>query len=540
MKPLYVIGHKNPDCDAIVSAIACAQLKYLQNIPAEACACGNANSETQYLLKRFGFEHPRIIHSARCTLSEIAKDEALTAGREMTMKAALDYVMSKKNKGIFVVDEDGKLEGIVSVSDLTRLFTESPEYTSDLLKLAPLGNIVDVLEARSYYENPDFHTNGVVHIMPSLSDAPSDYTDSIVIVRNNPDIQRFAIECRAALLVISGENWVDKVTMEKARENGVSVIRTAKRVTEVARQICLAPSIRTIMTKGVTTFQEDETVEEVSAKIAMTRFRTYPVLDKEGRPVAAISRYHLFHYEKKQFVLVDHNEETQSVNDIESAVVTEIIDHHRLGGIETVNPISITARPVGSTSTIIAGLYRQNRIEISPRLAGLLLGGVVNDTLCLLSPTTTDEDRETASYLSMLAGITPEKLNEEMIAASDSIVNKTDLELLYDDFKEFRIGESRIAIAQNPCKSEEDFLAVKDRFANYVAEAVRTQHYDLILTLFTDPAGSGSYFIYSGKKSHVIPEGFSGLLEENGFARQIISRKKQVLPIIIDTMNHQL
>ncbi len=536
MKPYYVTGHKNPDCDAIASAVAYAALKTALGEEAVACAQGKANRETMFLLNRYGFEHPQIIHSAKCTLSEIEKDEAVLVGAGITMKAALDQILSRKNKGVFVTEGNGKLIGIVSMSDLTRLWTENEEEMRSLMSQATLPNIERVLDAKVYNREKNFHTNGVVHIMPSMSDRSEIYRDAVVVLRNNPDVQRFAIDSHAACIIISGEDWVDNVTLERARENHVSILHTPHTVIECSRLIYQAPSIDTVLTRNVISFRENETVDVVSSRMANTRFRTYPVLNDKGQVTAAISRYHLFHYEKKRFILVDHNEVSQSVNDLEYGEVCEIIDHHRLGGIETVNPINIIARTVGSTCTIVTGLYRQNGVEIDQNMAGLLLGGIVNDTLCMRSPTTTKEDTDAAKYLSQIAGITPEKLNALMISASDSILRKTDQELLYDDFKEFRINDNKVAIGQSQCKDWNEYFRIRDHFLGYLQETAERQNYDLILIMFTDPAGSGSYFLYTGRLSWAVSEGFSGILRDE-FAPDVISRKKQVLPVIIDMLN---
>lgn len=537
MKPYYVIGHKNPDSDCIVSAITYAELKKKLGVPAIAYALGKANQETQYLLKKYGFKHPEIIHSAKCTLAEIEKDEAILVSPGITMKKAFDAVSSRKNKGVFVTDKDSKLLGIISISDLTRLWTEDEETLKEYMSRTKLSNIIDVLEAKVYHLEDDFHSSGLIHIMPSMSDTREEYKDSIVILRNNPDVQRFAIDNGASLVIVSGEDWVDSVTLNKAKEKHVSIIHTTHTVLECSRLIYESISIDEVTTHDVISFKESETVEEVSDRLAKTRFRTYPVLNENGQVIAAISRYHLFHYEKKKFILVDHNEETQTVNDIEYGEIVEIIDHHRMGGVETMNPINIIEKAVGSTSTIITGLYRQNGVEITKEIAGLLLGGLISDTLCLRSPTTTEEDKRVADYLSKIAGISASSLQEELINASDSILKKTDLELLYDDFKEFRIASSRVAVGQSQCKDSSEYFKIKDHFLKYLEETAVSQHYDLIVIMFTDPAGSGSYLLSTGKKDWVIHEGFQDVLTDDGFAKGIVSRKKQVLPVIIDTLN---
>ena len=532
-KPIYVTGHKNPDCDSIVSSLAYAYFKQQLGVNAEAFALGSANSETRFLLDKYGWEHPAMITSAKCRLREIEIDEAAYANRSMTMKEALDVSLQRKNKGVFVVDEEGKLEGVVSISDLTSLWTVNEEDLTRLMQKVELRNIVKTLKGNIYNEIADFRTNGVIHLLPGISSDVSER--SIVIVGNTPEAQRSAVDGGAALIIISGEDWIDSVTLGKAIEKSVCVMHTDLSVLACSQLIFQSPSIDQIMSTNLVVFNQDETVEEVSARMATTRHRTYPVVDDDMHVVGAVSRYHLFNYEKKRFILVDHNEASQSVNDLEYGEIVEIVDHHRLGGIETTNPINVIARTVGSTSSIVASQFFTMGIEMPQKVAGILLGGLLSDTMNLKSPTTTEEDKVIAGRLSGIANISCDELSAQMIDASDSILKKSWVDLMYDDLKEFRIGEYKVAIGQSHCKQASEFAQVKDEFYKYMQEVEKTQHYDLILILFTYADGRGSHFLYTGNKSWVIEESFADVLKD-GFAKGIISRKKQVLPLVVSAL----
>ena len=535
-KPIYVVGHKNPDCDSIISAVAYANLKRELGYNALACRLGECNSETKYLLNKFQFDQPELIYSGKFQLKEIEKDEAILVTSDYTMKQALDEILKRKNKGVFVVDDQKKLLGIVSISDLTSLWTNKEDVLKKLMKTACLDNIKKTINGEIYHRSENFNPNGNVFLLPSLSDNGLNYKDGIVIVGNNPDIQRYLIEVKASLIIVCGEAWVDNVTLNKAKEADVSIIHTSLTALSCSQVIFQSPSVKEVMTEGVIVFKNTETVEEVSNKMAKTRFRTYPVLNEKGEVINAISRFHLFNYEKKRFILVDHNEIPQSVNDLEYGEIIEIVDHHRFGGIETSNPINIIAKTVGATATIVAQQYFLNNINLSKEMAGLLLGAIISDTLTLKSPTTTSIDIDMANTLSELSGISIDELSLGMINASDSIIKKSHIELLYDDFKEFRIEDFRVAIGQSQCKDEVEFLQIKEDFLKYLNEIVITQQYDLILIMFTDPMGTGSHFLYTGNKSWVIDEGFRDIMVDT-FAPKIISRKKQVLPVIIKTVS---
>ncbi len=534
-KPIYVTGHKNPDSDSICASISYSYLKNQLGYDTIPVRLSPLNKETTYILDKFGVERPFMIHSAKCTLSEIDMDIPLLVDKSTTMKEALDAILKRKNKGVFVVDKENHLEGIVSISNLTNLWTSEESALVDLMSRVPLENIMKTTQATLIHDAP-FKPNGKVNLLPNLGYNSQIEPGTIVIAGNHPDIQRSVIEQNAALLIICGENWIDSITMEMAKMKQVPILHTHLSAIAIAHSIFQSPSIEEVMTTDVAFFRSNETVDGASMRIAKTRFRTYPVLNENDEVIGAISRYHLFNYKKKRFILVDHNETDQSVNDLEFGEVIEIVDHHRLGGIETQSPIQFINQIVGSTCTIITGLYQQYRIELPDQIAGLLLAGIISDTMNLKSPTTTKLDIEQALYLAEKTGLSINDLAEELVETSDSLLKKTYQELMYEDFKEFRISESRIAIGQVVCKSSKEYKKIRKDFLAYLEDQNVTHRYDLLLILFTNPTGKGSHFLYTGKKSWIIEEGFKTVLIDD-FAPGFISRKKQVLPVVIDTLN---
>ena len=535
-KPLYIVGHKNPDSDSICSSIAYANLKQQLNIPAKAFKNGPCNSETKFLLKKFKVEQPPLIYSAKCSIKDINIDEAILVSKDITMKEALDVVLKRKNKGVFVVDDQKHLIGIVTISNLTSVLTVDENRLIALMSQVKFENIIKTLKGTILYQAPEFETCGVIHLIPSLYSNIKIVEKSLVVCGNIVDVQRHVIKSSAAMIIICGENWVDNVTLEMAKANHVSIIHTPLSLLQTSQFIYQSPSIETIMVPDVISFSNSETVDEASLRISKTRHRTYPVLNEKKEVIGAISRYHLFNYQKKRFVLMDHNEKFQSVNDLDYGEVVEIVDHHRLGGIETANPITITAKIVGSTCSIVTGLYQEHHVEIPTNIAGILLGGILSDTMNLKSPTTTKFDLAMTEYLENIVQIDHSLLYQEMVSVVDTLTNKTNQEILYEDFKEFRVGESTIAIGQVSCKNKEEFDQVKVSLKEYLQEVCFKQNYDMVLVLFTSPLGSGSYFLYAGKQAWIIEKAFKDVLNDE-FAPHILSRKKQVLPVIIDEIN---
>ena len=301
----------------------------------------------------------------------------------------------------------------------------------------------------------------------------------------------------------------------------------------ITRLIYQTPAIEYIMIpkEKIDFFNINDTVDEASKKIAKSRHRSYPVLDNEGKVVGAISRYHLFNYEHKEFILVDHNEKKQAIDDIDEGIVTEIVDHHRFGGFESDNPISITTMAVGATATIISNKFFSQNVPLEPKLAGILLGAIVSDTMNFRSPTTTPIDIETAKKLEAICGVTGEELSKGMIDHSESLLNKRHIEIVYNDFKEVTIDDNKVGLSQAVCKSKEEYDALKVDLSRYMEDACKSGGYDLMAIMLTNPNGSGSYVLSAGSRKNVVKDAFA--IKKDGFVEGLVSRKKQLLPGLI-------
>lgn len=535
-RPIYVIGHKNPDTDSIVSAIAYANLKRQLGVDAIAGRLGGVSSESEYLLKRFGFDEPINLFSAKCILKEIDLDSAYLVNKEITIKEALDLVVGGNNRSVFVADKENRLEGIVAVDDLTSLWTSSEECMKEMLSTAKFDDIVKTLQAEVIYKDNHFLCDGSLDFYPTFETKIK--KKGIVVTNNSPEIQRRCLEEKPSLLVIVGESWIDDVTLKKAKDNHVSVIATRLSPLAVSQLIFQSPNVSNIMTKRdeVIHFSTRDTIEEASAKMSKSRYHAYPVINHKGQVVGSIGRYHLLNYEKKRFILVDHNEVNQSINDIASGEVIEIVDHHRFGGLETINPVTITTMVVGATCTIVTLKYLEANVDLDKNMAGLLLGGIIADTMNFKSPTTTNIDIETAKKLEAIAGVSIDELSEGLINSGESILNKRNIDIMYTDFKEFDIHGLKVGLSQTQCKTEKEFNQIKEKFSSYIDEVCTMQKYDLLLVMFTIPNGSGSYFLYSGPHSSLVNDAFGSIMNDNNYAPEIVSRKKQVLPKIIEVL----
>lgn len=522
--PIYVTGHKNPDTDSIVSAIAYAALKRAQGTDCLACRLGAVSGETEYLLERFGFDDPHRLYTAKSSIHDIEVDVPATVAPDLTLKKALATMLALENRGLVVVDPELHLLGIVTLHDLSGMLISADEDLEELIRTITLDNLADTLEGDIVLRGASA-LSGKMHVFPSVKSkvAPG----SIVMLRNEDDKLAYALEKGAAILVVVTSSPISDEIRREAAGRGASILTTELSPLSVSRLIFQAPTIEKVMIPAdrIVSFGSDTTLEEAESVITKSRYRSYPVLNRAGEVVGAISRYHLLNARKKRFILVDHNEKKQSVDDLGAGEVLEILDHHRMGGFESQNVIQITTEPLGATATLVARKYFEAGVPLDPNMAGILLGAIVSDTMNFNSPTATDTDREVAARLSAIAGVTADELSEGMIAAGESILKKRHIEIVYDDFKEFSAGDCRFGISQAACRTKEEFETLRPGLSAYLADACKSGHYDLMVIMLTNPGGSGSYLISEGAKKSLVADG--------EFIPGLVSRKKQMLPEII-------
>ncbi|MBQ0036735.1 MAG: putative manganese-dependent inorganic diphosphatase [Firmicutes bacterium] len=529
--PIYVLGHKNPDSDSIVSAIAYAELLKKQGKNAIAARIGSTNNETEYLLDRFGFEDPIRLYSARSSLLEIDMDKPSLVSKDLTMKEALDLCLKQKSKNLIVADKSKHLEGIISLDDLTYMWTKTDKQLESIIKKIEIDNVVKILEGKLIIRGSRA-LGGKLHIFPTLKSRVE--LDSIVVTRNEDDKMKYCLGLGATMLIVVTSSPISKTILQLAKDTDTTIITTAITPLSATRLIYQIPTIEHVMQKAnkVEYFNANNTVQEANKKIANSRHRSYPVINGEGKVVGAVTRYHLSNYKKKQLILVDHNEFKQSIDEIEDGEILEIIDHHRFGGFESDNPINITTLSVGSTATIIANKYFESGIKLDKKLAGLLLGALVSDTMNLKSPTTTNLDIEILKKLEKISGVNADELSKEMIKHTDSLLSKRFIQIVYDDFKEFNFDGIKVGLSQSLCKSSEEFEIIKNDLQQYINDSSKTGSYDLIVIMLTNPNGSGSYVLAGGEKAYLLNEMFAKNINNN-FVNGLVSRKKQLLPKVI-------
>lgn len=532
---VYVFGHKNPDADSIISAIAYAEYKKKLNINATAYTLGSINNETEFLLEKFGFEDPQRLFSARQLLKEIDLDKVSLVSKDITMKEALEKILKTKTKVLFVGDKQKHLIGLISLDDLTYMWVKPEKELDFILKQIKNDNIVKILQGK-YLLSGNKEKSGKMHIFPGLSSKVE--KNSIVISRNEDEKLLYSLNKGASLLIIVTSSEISKKVINEAKKQDVTIITTTLSPLNVTRLIYQCPTIEWVMAKKehIVYFNNDETVQDATKKILKSRHRSYPVLDEDGKVIGSLSRFHLFNYQRKQMILVDHNEYKQSIDNIEDGDVLEIIDHHRFGGFESDNPLNIITKPYGSTATIISELFIENKVSLTKKLAGLLLGAIISDTMNFNSPTTTSIDVAIAKKLEKISGISAKKLSNEMVEHSGSLLSKRFIEIVYDDFKEFNIDGTKVGLAQAPCKSKDEFEKIKKDLQSYLEDSCKSGGYELMMIMLTNPNGSGSYLLAAGNKKSLANNIYD--IKDN-YVKGLLSRKKQLLPKVIKAISEK-
>jgi manganese-dependent inorganic pyrophosphatase len=538
-EPIYITGHMHPDTDSIASAIAMTFFMRAKGERAVACRLGPVNPETAWLLKRFGFEEPKLLKDARKKISEIEIDEPVFATPEMTVSDVLKEMNDHDRGSLAVCQDDGKLVGYISKSDLANLGLGDTAAEIDLLQKTDVYHLAEAIDGTVIYDDPQVHVNGKVSIIALSTTKTKNYdiTDRIVIVGDDPESQKKLIEKGAGVLIaVWCQNFREDV-LEAAKKHHCPVIRSGHGSMNTTRYLFLAPPIRLIM-KTPKVFREDEFVEDAARKMMKTRYRSYPVVDLEGRLRGYIARFHVLNYTNKKLILVDHNEFSQSVHAVEKAQILQVIDHHRINDFATSQPVSFRNEIVGSTATIVTTMYRENQIPMSPQMAGLLLGAVLSDTLLFQSPTTTRKDHEVANVLAAVADLDIEEFGKEMFAASADNGKGSIHDAIVQDIKYYEIGGCKTMISQCIVSSIQN---IHDREQEIQAELERLaekKNLDLIVAAFSSIVDYGSVFYAAGERSDKVREAFPDPEgEPHSLQTGILSRKLQILPKLTSALN---
>lgn len=541
---VYVTGHKNPDSDSICSAIAYAELlKKINKYNAVPVRLGKVNKETEYILKRFNIETPIMLKTVKQTVEDLDYDKVTVFSKELTLKTAWHLMKDQSLKSAPVLDEDNTLLGLLSTSNIVKGFMD--EWNAVLLRDAktPIENVVDTLEAKIIHLEKDFRfINGEVHIAAMTDDEASKRVrehDVVIVGGDREEAIKKLVKRKVDLIILTGSLTIDNELLQKCKDNKVSIISTHFNTFMTSQQIVQSVPVEHVMQKGgLVTFNTHDTVDYLKEVMSETRFRSYPVLDYNGKVEGSISRYQILTGMRKKVIQVDHNERSQSVEGIGEAEILEIVDHHRIADIQTIGPVMFRAEPVGCTATIIAKCYKEHDVEITPELAGIMLGAIISDTLLFKSPTCTPVDTKTARELAAIAGVDVVEFGMEMFKAGTSLVGKTIEEIFNQDYKKFGFGKINAGVAQVNTMDIEGFAVYKDEMIRYMNDFASRKGLDVVMLLLTDVINGTSEALVAGNKPEIVESAFHcTLVDHTTHLPGVISRKKQVVPALNDAIN---
>lgn len=542
-KKVFVVGHKNPDTDSICSAICYANLKCALNMDEEyvAMRAGHINEETQFVLDRFGVEAPLYLKDVRTQVRDIEIRETEGVSQDISLKKAWNY-MKDKNVVTLAITRKNKLAGLISISDIATSYMDV--YDSKILATAKTKyeNILETLDAEMVVGKKEkYFDKGKVLIAAANPDLMENYIEEhdLVILGNRYESQLCAIEMKADCIIVCEGAAVSMTIKKMAEEKGCTVISTPHDTYTVARLINQSMPIAYFMRKeNLITFRMDDFTDTIKDTMAKKRHRDFPILDKYGNYIGMISRRNLLNMSPKKIILVDHNEKSQAVDGVETAEILEIIDHHRLGSLETISPVFFRNQPLGCTATIIYQMYRENNIEITKTIASLLCAAIVSDTLMYRSPTCTEYDRQTAEELSRIAGIKVEEFAREMFKAGSNLKSKEPEEIFYQDYKKFSINDVSFGVGQINAMTREELTDIKEKLKPYMEEALGKLNVNMIFFMLTDILSESTELLFVGNNAEeLIENAFNAVLDKDSFRLEgVISRKKQLIPALMSIM----
>ncbi len=559
-KTIYVVGHKNPDTDSICSAIALANLKnelvkqkeekgdltariYKEAIPENVVfkpvRAGHIAPETRYVLDTFGAEVPAYLADARTQITDLDYNVITTARENISLRNAWMIMRDIRKSTLAITDDARHLKGIITTSDIAKSYMSALDNTILGVAKTPYANILDTLDATMVVGNPDgIVTEGKVMIAAANTEQMRSVTGKgdVVILGNRYEAQLCAIEAGASMIIVCENAPVTRTIRKLAEAADCTILNTPFDTYTASRLINTSMPIGYFMTKDILLFNEKEYIDDIKTIMTKERHRDFPIVSEGNVFEGMISRRNLINMDKKRFVLVDHNEESQAMAHMETAEIVEIVDHHKLGTMETMKPVTIRNMPVGCTATIVYLMYMESRIEIAPQIAGLLCSAIISDTLLFRSPTCTPLDKMACIKLAEIAGVDPEKHAIAMFDAGSDLKGKSIEDIFYQDFKKFKAGDLTFGVGQITAMSMSAFDEIKEPMKAFIKHNRANEGTDMLFFLFTDILAETSCVVFTGNSAD---EALEGGFDKKVDAQEVtlpgvVSRKKQFVPNIME------
>jgi len=537
MDKIYIFGHKNPDTDSVTSAIALSYLKNIFHKKTIPCILGEVNNETKFVLDYFKVDKPIYLNDTKLQIKDLHYRKGCYLNQNNTLNDLYNYMQTHEITGVPIGDDNNKYVGIVTMKDLVKI-TIDPHYNTLDTSYDYILNIVKGEKITRFKDEIKGHV-----ILSSFK--TSDFEEQInlsgndiLIAGNRINILKYAIKSKVKLLIVVGTKEIDKDLIKEANKNKVSIITTNLESFYVSKMVILSNYIKAILSpqKNVVV-DENMFVNDFLVIFNKFKFTNYPIVNKQKKLLGLLRSEDINEKNKKKVILVDHNEYSQSVDGIEEAEIVEVIDHHKLGNVNSIEPINFRNMAVGSTNTIVYEMYKEQKVSPPPYIAGLMLSGIISDTLLFHSPTTTEYDRRAVRELSKIAGVNPTSFAKKMFEKAASIKGKTIEELIYNDFKAFNIGNYKIGIGQMTVINYQEVLNEKEKYLKTIESISKEHEYDIFAFCITDVINSNTYLLYNEESKTIFETIFNLSKIYQGYElKGVVSRKKQIIPLLMEEL----
>ncbi len=540
---IFVIGHKNPDTDSICSAIAYADIKNRtsQKVKYVAKRAGQINEETEYVLNRFGMQPPGYLSNIGTQVKDMDIRMSPDADKSMSLKNAWDLMMEKSIVSLPIRDKEGQLEGLITIGDIAKTYMDTTD--SYLLSRAKTQykRIAETIEGIVVEGNEHgYFVKGKVLVGTANPQMLKTYIeeDDLIIMGDREEDHLEAIEQNVSCIIVGMGIEVTEKVIKLAHEKEIIIIMSPYDTFTIARLINQSIPVRYIMkTENLVTFNTEDFTDDIQNEMIKHRHRAFPVINKKGKCIGTISRRNFLDMHKKKVALVDHNEKDQAVDNIEKAEIVEIIDHHKLGSLETMTPISFRNQPVGCTATILYEMYGEQKLEISPTIAGLLCAAIISDTLMFRSPTCTLSDKMAAGALALIAGIDIEKFAREMFKAGSNLKDKAPEEIFFQDYKKFIAeGDISFGVGQISSMDSDELAEIKERLIPFMVSECGRHGVTRVYFMLTNIIEESTELLYYGDGSEEMAKTAFHMDPVDGTfdLKGVVSRKKQLIPALME------
>ena len=539
MEKTLIFGHQKPDTDSVTSSIVLSYLKNKIGDDTEPRVLGNINNETKFVLDYFGFEAPKYLNDVRLQIKDVDYASGKFLNEKDSIFKAYNYMSESKIGTVPVVDNDNNYLGAVSMKNITADLIDGDLGDLD----TSYDNLLEALEGEEILRF-DEEIKGHI-IVPSYSsstfkDMIEINEESVIIVGDRYGIIDYALNNKASIIILTNGVTMKDDFLKLAKENQVDVISTKYDGITTANLVVLSNFIRNkIISEDIITVNENDSLYDVLDVANKKKFSNYPVLDNNGKCLGVFRANITDNKHPKRVILVDHNEIEQSAVGLDEAEIIEVVDHHKIGNIGTASPINFRNMPLGCTNTILYLMYKENNVKIPKNIAGLMLSGIISDTLLLTSPTTTDIDKDALKELSEIAEVDYKDYGMKMFKAGSALDGKSVSEIIHLDFKNFAVDNQKVGIGQVSTMSSDDIMNRKDEFIKTLNEIAENEDYNAIALFVTDILNNGSYILYNEKSENIFKGSFDADIKEGYFFEGLVSRKKQVVPRIMNYMDNK-